>query len=424
MARVLLISLVYEPDMVSTATLVTDIARGLAGRGHHVTVLTTVPHFNPAPKRGQTPFSRRSLKKGSDPFSWLWRDEVEDGVRVIRVLMPRKGRRVWSRVFDYALFQLLTSLAGALRCRHHDVVFVVSPPIMVGLTGVLLSRISGAKFIYGIQELWPDVPAQMGMIRSRPVLNALRALESFVYRNADAITTIARGFSETLAGRGVPAPKLHFIPNFVDTERLRPSPRHNPLTDRLGLRDAFVVTYAGNIGLTQGLDELIVGAARAMRGDPVRFLVIGNGVGREQLDRTLAREDLPNVVLLPFQPADAVNDVYGTSDVCLAPLRRGFARYTAPSKVYTIMACGRPAIVSAEEGTDTARLVEESGGGLRVAPESVDELVTAVRRLSADPAARADMGRRAREWIVRYYSRDAILTRYDELIRRLAPDHP
>ena len=136
MARVLMLTLVYGPDTVSTANMMTDIAQGLQTAGHEVTVLTSVPHYNP------------SAQVRADPkFNASWRRPVtesrEHGVRVLRVFMPLKRHKVWARGFDYLLFQFMTTLLGLFFVKRPDIVFVTSPPITLGLSGILLSRLCG-----------------------------------------------------------------------------------------------------------------------------------------------------------------------------------------------------------------------------------------------------------------------------------------
>ena len=240
MARVLMLTLVYEPDTVSTANMMADIAQGLQAAGHEVTVLTSVPHYNPSAQvRADTRFGA----------SW-WRPVsavMERGVRVLRVFMPLKRHKVWSRGFDYLLFQCLTTLLGLFFVKRPDVVFVTSPPITLGLSGILLSRLRGGAFIYDVRELWPDVPVRMGLFRNPLLVRFVYALEAFVYRQAAAISTIARSFQDTLVKRGVPRAKLYFTPNFVDIDFIRPTHRENEFSREHGLNGAFVVLYAGTL---------------------------------------------------------------------------------------------------------------------------------------------------------------------------------
>ena len=409
MARVLMLTLVYGPDTVSTANMMTDIAQGLKAAGHEVTVLTSMPHYNPSAQV-------RTDRKYNASWWWPVTEASEQGVRVLRVFMPLKRHKVWARGFDYLLFQFLTSLLGLFFVKRPDVVFVTSPPITLGLSGILLSWLRGSAFIYDVRELWPDVPVRMGLLRNPLLVRFVYALETFVYRQTTAISTIARSFQDTLEKRGVPRDKLYFTPNFVDVDFIHPIKKENDFSLKHGLSTAFVVLYAGNVGLTQGL-EILIGVATELAADEnIQFLVVGDGAGRVGLEREVARSGLTNFKMLPFQPVRTVNEMYAAADVCIAPLRRGFSYDTVPSKIYTSMAAARAVVACAEEDTEIAVLLREASAGICVEPESVVALNEAIRALRTDPARSAHLGASGRKWIEDHYSSASVVRAYDRMV--------
>lgn len=404
-----MLTLVYGPDTVSTASMMTDVAEGLQSAGHEVTVLTTVPHYNPAPE------VRRDRRYTASPTRPCV-EASERGVRVLRVYMPLKGQRVWRRILDYVLFQFLTTIVALRRAGSPDVVFVTSPPITLGLNGILLAWLFRARFVYDVRELWPDAPVRMGMFRSRPTLATIEAIERLVYRRASGISCIARSFISTLHDRGVPKEKLFFTPNFVDLSHIRPGSKRNPFSLEHGLADLFVVLYAGNIGLTQGL-EILIDVSRQLSSErDIAFVVVGDGATLPRLRASIESSGLTNICLLPYQPASRVSDVYATADVCISPLKAGFAYDTVPSKIYTAMAAARPVLASAEADTETALLLRESGAGLCVAPESSEALAGGLRELR-DAARRESMGVKGRKWVEEWYSKESVIAAYDRMIR-------
>jgi colanic acid biosynthesis glycosyl transferase WcaI len=287
------------------------------------------------------------------------------------------------------------------------------------LSGILLSRLRGGAFIYDVRELWPDVPVRMGLFRNLLLVRSVYALEAFVYRQAAAISTIARSFQDTLVKRGVPRAKLYFTPNFVDIDFIRPTHRENEFSREHGLNGAFVVLYAGNVGLTQGLEILIDAAADLSADDRIQFLVVGDGAGRAGLERAVARSRLANFRMLPFQSPHRVNEMYAAADVCVAPLRRGFSYDTVPSKIYTAMAAGRVVVACAETDTETAVLLREAAAGTCVTPESRAALTEAIHELSADPERSARFGQNGRQWIVDNYSLENVVETYDRIVRHV-----
>ena len=417
MARILVVSLVYPPDVVSTASLLGDIACGLSNAGHELTVVTTIPHSNPPEDVERNPAFRASLLK---PL----RESREGAIRVIRVYMPRKGRRVWSRLFDYSWFQFWVTAVGLLKSGPVDVVLITSPPITLGIAGVLLARLRRAAFVYDLRELWPDAPVQLGLIRNPLLIRLAYAIERFVYQRADAISLIARTFAQRLKDSGAVESKLYFTPNFVDVERFKPGQKTNALSLEWGVAESFVVLYAGNIGLTQGID-ILVDVGRAFQGHgEIQILIVGDGAARMRLQKTLMDSGLTNVRWLPYQPAERVEDLYAAADVCVVLLRAGFAHSTIPSKLYTAMSAGRAIVLAAEAASEAAQLLHEAQAGLCVAPDSAAELTAAIRELRANGELRGRLGANGRKWVVEHYSRERVLATYDRMIREISSPKP
>jgi colanic acid biosynthesis glycosyl transferase WcaI len=242
-----------------------------------------------------------------------------------------------------------------------------------------------------------------------------------MYRLAARVTVIASSFRRYLVTtKGVPSSKVSVIPNFVDTDFIRPLEKDNDFGRRHGLVDKFVVCHAGNVGWVYDLETLIEAAARLASFRDIVFLVVGDGVGRPVLERKASQRGVQNVRFLPFQPFEALPWMRAACDVHVALYRREQAWYSMPSKVYEIMASARPLLASAEPGTDVRTLVEETGCGLAVNPQDPDALVDAILRLYRDPATRAEMGRRGRAEAERAYSKDAVVAQYERLLRSVA----
>ncbi len=413
MTNILMLTLVYGPDTVSTANMMTDIAHGLSDKGHNVTVLTSVPHYNPSKEVLANPVMRSSWRK---PFT----ESIEHGVRVLRVFMPPKRHKIWARAFDYIIFQALTTILAVYKVARPDVVFVTSPPITLGISGVLISWLRGGRFVYDVRELWPDVPVRMGLFRNPLLVKFVYWLEDFVYKKTAGISSIARSFNDTLVERGVPSKKLYFTPNFVDVDFIIPSESKNEFSSVHGLNNKFVVLYAGNVGLTQGLEILLEVAYGFTDNDDIQFVVVGDGAARKSLENALANSTLNNFRMLPFQPIRIVNSMYAASDVCIVPLLRGFSYDTVPSKIYTAMAAGRPVLASAETDSETAMLINESSAGVCVEPESTVALTEAIAFLYENPKRVVRMGDNGRKWIEKYYSRSVVINAYDEMVREIA----
>jgi colanic acid biosynthesis glycosyl transferase WcaI len=210
------------------------------------------------------------------------------------------------------------------------------------------------------------------------------------------------------------------IPNFVDTNFIRPLPRNNEVSRRLGLEGRFVVAHAGNLGYAYDFQTLLAAAGLLQNDESILFLIIGDGVRRADIEEQVTARRLPNVRMLPFQPEADLPEMRAAIDVQLALYAAGAVRSSLPSKIYEIMASARPAIVSAERGSDLCRLVEACACGICVEPENGPQLADAIRRLNTDADYAALLGERGREAAVRKCSKEAAVETYADLLTRVA----
>lgn len=409
MANILMLTLVFAPDCVSTANLMTEIATDLKALGHGVVVITTEPHSNiDLENREKQPLKPRWGK-------WLQESEI-NGVHVYHTMMREKGTKVLGRAWDYMLFHII-SLVVALRMKEKwDIIFTPSPPLSIGVVAWLLSVLRRTPYIYNVQEIHPDALVEAGVLRRPFVISLMKKLESFVYAKAIKIVVISTLFKQELINKGVPPEKIEVVPNFVDVDDIKPLDKKNIFSTKHSLESKFVVLYAGNLGLSQDNFTLLE-AAELLGGDPeIVFLVIGDGVERIKMEESIKEKNLTNVIMLPFQPRSLVPFNYATADVCLVGLRKRMAYTHVPSKIYTIMASGKPALVCAEDDSEIARIVSETGGGIIIPPEDPASLANAVLKLKNNKSYADKLGMRGRSYIVEHYSRGAVIKKHEKII--------
>ena len=411
MARVLVLTLLFPPDGVSTARLVGEVAEDLQRRGHDVLVLTTTPHYNlDAEARARQPLRRR--------WGRVLQTSTYGGIPVLHVLMPRKGRSRVLRIAAWLWFHAVSTAVGLTALpQAPEVVFAPSPPLTMGVGAWLLARWWRAPYVYNVWEMHPDILVSLGMLRPGPVLRVLEAIERFVYRHAGVITVALPSAQRRLLDKGVPPDKVRLVPNFVDPDALAPEPRPNEFSRAHGLDGAFVVTYAGNFGLAQQLSA-ILDAARLLADEPgIRVLLVGGGIEWTRIAEEAA--GLPNVRVLPYQPFARMPAIYGSTDVALVPLPGSAGLQALPSKVYQIMGCGLPLVAIADAGSDLAALIEEAGSGAVAPPGSAESLAETLRDAARHPDRWRAMGRAGRAHVLQHYSRNQVAERYDSIVREL-----
>lgn len=407
--RLLLLILQFPPDVNSTGLLMAQLGESLVARGHQVDVLTTFPHY----ERFQVWPEYRGR---------LFQRDTYRGMRVLRLYVHARGRKqnMLNRLLSYLSFSLLAAAAGLLARRSYDAILCPNGGFLTGIAASVLGAARGVPFVLNVQDLYPETPVRAGQLKDGPAVRVLEWLERYQYRRAAHITVIAPAFRDNLLAKGVPPHKVSVIPNFADVEVIRPLSRDNPWSRRHGLADRFVVAHAGNVGYVYDLETLLHAAARLSAYSDILFLIVGDGVMKPRLQELAGELGLANVRFLPFQPSEDLPWLRAACDVHLSLYRPGSARYSMPSKLYEIMASGRPLVASAEPDSDVRRLVDESGCGLGLEPGDPEALAEAVLRLRADPALRQALAASGRAHAERSYSRTRVADQYERLLASVA----
>jgi colanic acid biosynthesis glycosyl transferase WcaI len=286
----------------------------------------------------------------------------------------------------------------------------------MGLTGWGTHLVRRGPLIFNIQDVFPDAAVETGAISNKAIIAMAKWLERVSYHRAAAVTVLSGDLRDNVAAK-VRARKrdaIRVIPNFVDTDFIRPLDRMTALRRELGIGSQTVVLYAGNVGFSQSL-EMVIETARAM--PSLMFVINGDGVARQTLqDRA---SGLTNVRFSGYQPIERLPEVLATGDIHLVPLKAGLGRVSVPSKTYSILAAGRPVLASIDSGTEVPRILAESGGGVSVPPDDAEAFQAALQRLADDPTAcraRAVAGRR---WVEQAASPTAVAQAYVDLIVEL-----
>ncbi len=404
--HVLLFTHYFPPEIGSGPHLPYELGETLAQRGHRVTVVTNFPRYNvpvmPQQYRGKL----------------LCRGQM-GGMDVLRINGPNLyGSSVLSR----GLVQILAPPVLAMRAmfaRRPDVVYTVTPPIMMGLAARRVAQRFRVPWVANVQDLFPQCMVDLGILRSRRMIRIFEGMEAKVYRTASAITVMSEGNREFVIGRGANPDRVHVVPNWVDVEAFAVGPVSEEARRRFrqehGLGDKFLVVFAGTMGFSQGLD-VVIEAARLTQDVPdLRWVMVGGGAERDRL--ATAAAGLPNTVFLPMQPKEKYPEVLAAADVCLVTLRPEVVTPTVPSKIATIMAAGRPIVASIPAVGDAWQVIQEARAGVVVPPADAEALARAVRGLMHQPDVLHKLGYAGRDYAVRHLSRAACVTMVEAILQ-------
>ena len=406
----------FDPDVAPTGVVMSRIAHDLIARGNRLHVVTSLPWYQ-----------HHAIDAGWD--GQLVRTERTDWGRISRVHpFPTDKRNIPARALAFGGFTALATLVGAFGRVRPDAVLAMSPPLTLGLAGRIAATARRAPLVFNIQDVFPDVAIELGLLSGDRVIRAARALERLSYRMSDAVTVLSDDLADNVRSKitiglegeqaQAQAKKVRVIPNFVDTNAIRPAARENSYREQYGLIGKKVVMYAGNVGFSQSLN-LVLDAARSFEGSrpDVVFVINGGGSARPDLERDAAH--LPNVRFIDMQPIERLPEVLAAGDVHVVPLRAGLAWSSVPSKLYSILAAGRPIVASVDSGTEVERTLERAAAGIAVPPDDPRAFAGAISELIDDSDRAARMGASGRLFVERWASPAAVAESYENLFAEL-----
>jgi len=408
--RIVLLTQTFDPDHAGVAVYATDLARFLAERGHHVTVVTSFPHY--------PSWRKRSADRGV-----LFRSEYDQGVRLLRgyVYVPASPTS-WRRICYDLTFLTFASLNG-LRMGAQDVVIAVSPPLLTGLLGWLLAVRSRCSLVVYVQDLQLDAALSLAMLKPGVMTRLLSRVERFIFERSECVVTISEGMRERIIAKGAIRKRVALIPNWIDLRAaLRPITRGTFRARYHYVADSPLVAYAGNFGVKQSLHTLI-DAARIIRdrAPAFRILLVGDGAARRALEARIAAQGLENVDILPVQSPVDYQALLEDLDIFVILQARGASEAFFPSKLLGVIARRCPLIIAADGGSELARVGRASGCAEIVPPENAEALAEMILALYRDLERRAALASNA-EHFVRGFDRDRVLDRFSWLLVKLVGD--
>jgi colanic acid biosynthesis glycosyl transferase WcaI len=390
----------YWPDLGATGQLLAELAEDLVRvHGWEVTVVTGYP-----------------LRSEARLPAAEWRH----GVHIIRAAgSTLDPRRFAGRASNYVTYFTSAVLKGQ-GIRRPDVVVALTDPPIIGLAALAAAARARVPFVFLCEDIFPEVAVLLEDFQSGIVNDALTQVNRFLVRKAARIIALGDTMKRRLVeGKGADPSKVAVIHNWADCRAVTPGPRDNAFARQHGLVDRFVVLHAGNIGLSQNL-EIVLHAAEQLRDrEDIVFVLVGEGAKKSDLQETAARRDLRNVMFLPFQPREAMDQSYATADVSLISLKRGLSGVIVPSKIYNILASGRPCIAAVEQDCEVAQIVRDARCGFVVGPGDASGLRARVVEIAADAERARDMGERARGAALEF-DRPRQVAAYDALLREVA----
>ncbi len=394
----------FYPDGAATGQLLTDLAEDLVRQhGWRVTVVAGVPL---APSKPALP-TEGGVLVGRETYR---------GIEIRRARGTSfDKRRFAGRAMNYMTYFFAACWAG-LRVDRPDVVVALTDPPIIGLAGWLAAKRARAPLVMAFQDLFPEVTVLLEDFHSSTIDGWLQRVNRFLCRRAARIVALGETMKQRLVeDKGARPDRTVIISNWADTTAIAPGDKQTAFARDHGLTEAFVVMHSGNIGLSQNLETVIEAASKLRDLPNLKVVFQGDGVKKADLQRQAAALGLSNVLFLPYAPKDRLGETFAAADVFVVSLQRGMAGYIVPSKLYGILAAGRPYIAAVEESCEVASITRTCDCGLVVEPGSADALATSLRQLHSDAALTTRLGANARAAGLRF-DRTTQVRRYAALL--------
>lgn len=399
----------YYPDVASTGQILTELAEGLNDT-FHTTVICTVPSYT-----GKISQYYRKHK---------YYYENINGVDVLRIRVPefRKSFAL-SRIFNI-LSYFFSAVFATFRVEHQDYIFTISqPPILGGMLGVIGKHIKKAKLIYNIQDFNPEQVMAVDFTHNKLVLSIMMLLDKYSCQQANKVIIVGRDMIETLQKRFQKMVPYAYINNWINEKEIYPLPEDNArvlkFKRKYGLENKFVIMYSGNIGLYYDLFNILKTIEKLKETEDVIFAFIGEGSVLEELRTYKEAQHLSNVVFIPYQPKSELIYSLNAGDVHFVVNAKGIKGVSVPSKLYGVMAVGKPVLGIMEEGAEARLIVEEAKCGMSVKPGDYSAIEDLIRKYIGlrDSRELKNMGEMGRKFLTEHLTKEVSIDKYrDEIL--------
>ncbi len=403
--RILILSQYFTPEVGATQTRMHQFAKNLVAKGHKVRVICEFPNH----------------PKGIIPpeYDGKMVEKTElDGFSVTRLRVVTSPKKTFlTRLLFYLSYMFFSIFAGIFTKEKYDIVFATSPPLFVAISGYIVSFFKRAKFVLDIRDLWPAAAVALGELNNPTIVRVAEVIELFLYRKANIIIAVTKGFAAYIEALGIDAKKIYRIANGTVEELFFPVEKNQKLKEEIGARNNFLVTFAGNHGIAQGL-ETVISAASLLKKEDVNFLLIGDGPVKAKLKKIAAEKGISNIIFHGQVPLDEIRNYIAISDAMLVPLinDRVFDTFI-PSKLFDFMACGKAVILSVDG--EAREILEQSKGGLFCKQEDPVDLSEKILFLKNNRKEQEKMGENGRKFVLSNFTRKKQALELEKILTKL-----
>lgn len=391
----------FPPEIGSASHLFFELAESLVSKGHKVTVVTHLPWYNLCSIENK--YKKR-----------LFMSEKLKGIKVIRIFDLPIQKSLKLKV-GHIIGPILLFIAG-LFSGNQNIIIVYSPPLLLGITAFLLSKIKKTPFIFNVQDIYPQCLVDLGKLNKKTLIAFLEKIEEFIYTKASLIIVHSEGNKDIILKRGADINKIHVVYNWVDTNFIKPMKKVNKFSKNYKLNSKFIVSFAGIFGISQDLDIILYAAQELQNFKEIMFLLIGDGLEKQDLIKKAKNLKLKNVLFLPMQQREEYPNILNASDIGLVTLKKEVVTPVVPSKLINIIASGKSVIASLDLNGDAAKIIKEAKCGYCIEPANPEKLAQVILHLYKNPSLREKLGKNGRKYAEKHFSKDICFEKYENLL--------
>ncbi len=398
--RLLFLNRSFYPDVEATGQFLFELCEELE-KDFKVYVICGNPLYRKVKNKG------RLIQKTSHRKITIW--------RINNTTLPKKffPARVLNLVSYFIPCFFWTFLIKRMDC----IVAETDPPLLASIAYVY-SKIRRCRFIYYSQDIWPQVGIVNEGMTNPLITTIFKGINGFLYKKADRIIVLGRDMKKRLEEENfIASHKIGIVENWADPKKIYPIQRKdNRFLQKHGIENKFIVMYSGNIGLSQDLENIVYAAAALKEIKDILFVLIGEGASKEKLIHKAVSLGLPNVRFLPYQEKDMLKFSLNAAHIHLITLKKGMKGYIVPSKVYGILASGRPFIAAVDKDCEIDKIVQDFLCGRTVSPSNVEELKGAVLWAFHNKEKIEEMGENGRKALENFYSRKICTQKFKDIV--------
>ncbi len=404
--NILILTEAFTPEIRSASHLLYELAESLVEKGFKVTVITRFPKD----------YINKIDKKYTGKL--FYRENMGE-INVIRLNSFSFFRHIplVRGLSQFILSGLL--VIGGIVSGKQDIILAYSPPLPLGISAYLLGKMKKTPFIFNVQDIFPQSVIDLGLLKNKVLIKISEVMEKFIYKKARYITVHSEGNKENIIYKNINPEKIVTLYNWVDTDLIKPiKNKENNFRRKNNLNSKFVVSFAGVMGFAQGLDIVISCAELLKSYKDILFLLVGDGVKKEELMKKRKDMQLNNIKFLPPQPKEIYPSILYASDICLVTLDKSVKTPVVPAKLLNIIASGRPVVASMNLKGDAPKIIRDAECGYCVEADDADGFSKAILKLYNNPKLRDEFGMNGRKYVVEHFSRKVCIEKYEKLFLR------